>query len=335
MRSSPTPARATAPTFSIATSSPARTAGSSASSAAASSSAGTRRSPSPPPKRRSCIRSASSPASRDRGDDPRHDLAHGGRRGEHRADPRRDRRGGLEADGQPVDHRAMTARIRATRSSIAAARSLWATGLAIRRAVLARISSRIDEPVLAQRRAGRGQVDDALGQPGQRRQLDRALDLDDLGLAAGALEVARGDPRVLRRDAHHAEPPQRLVQPVLARGRRDDHHARAEPQVEQLVDRPLGLLGEHVLPRDPEVGGAGLDVGRDVGRPHGDEPRVLEQQLAVVRPHLGGVDAERVEQVERVAHQRAARAPRAARPPRLTAAPPGARRRARCGAARR
>ena len=63
MRSSPTPARATASTFSIATSSPARTAGSSASSAAASSSAGTRRSPSPPPKRRSCIRSASSPAS--------------------------------------------------------------------------------------------------------------------------------------------------------------------------------------------------------------------------------------------------------------------------------
>src|SRR3954462_6830248 len=44
------------------------------------------------------------------------------------------------------------------------------------------------EPVLAQRRPGRGQVDDGLDEPGQRRQLDRALDLDDLRLAPGALE---------------------------------------------------------------------------------------------------------------------------------------------------
>ena len=36
-------------------------------------------------------------------------------------------------------------------------------------------------------------------------------------------------------------------------------------------------------------------------------PDVLEQQLAVVGAHLGGVDAEPVEQVERLAEQRAAR----------------------------
>ena len=71
-----------------------------------------------------------------------------------------------------------------------AALSLWATGLAISRAVDDDDLLADDEAVLAQRRAGRGEVDDRLDQAGQRRELDRALDLDDLGLAAGLLEVA-------------------------------------------------------------------------------------------------------------------------------------------------
>ena len=45
------------------------------------------------------------------------------------------------------------------------------------------------QAVLGQRAAGGGQVDDAVGQAGQRRQLHRALDLDDLRLAAGVGEV--------------------------------------------------------------------------------------------------------------------------------------------------
>ena len=163
------------------------------------------------------------------------------------------------------------------------------------------------EPVLAQRRAGRGEVDDPVHEPGQRRQLDRALDLDDLGLAAGALEVGAGDPRVLRRDPHHAEPPQRLGGAVLARDGGEHHPARPEAEVEQLVDVALGVLGEHVLAGDPEVGGARLDVDRHVGGAHRDQPGVLEQQLAVVGADLGGVDPEPVEQVERLAQQRAAR----------------------------
>ena len=122
------------------------------------------------------------------------------------------------------------------------------------------------EPVLAQRRAGRGEVDDPVHEPGQRRELDRALDLDDLRLAAGALEVGGRDPRVLRRHAHHAEPPQRLGRAVLAVDGREHHPARPEAEVEQLVDVALGVLGEHVLAGDAEVGGARLDVGRHVGR---------------------------------------------------------------------
>src|SRR4051812_7446081 len=58
------------------------------------------------------------------------------------------------------------------------------------------------EPVLAQGRPRCREVDDPVHQPGQRRQLDRALDLDDLHLAPRALEVVVGDPRVLGGDPH-------------------------------------------------------------------------------------------------------------------------------------
>src|SRR5690242_8212562 len=44
------------------------------------------------------------------------------------------------------------------------------------------------QSVLTQRRAAGREVDDALDQAGQRRQLDRPLDLDDLSLAAGREE---------------------------------------------------------------------------------------------------------------------------------------------------
>ena len=75
-----------------------------------------------------------------------------------------------------------------------------------------------------------------------------------------------------------------------------------------VIAVPRGaLLGEDVLAGDPDVGGPGLDVGRDVARAHGDDPHVLEQELAVVRADLGGVDSQAVEEVERPAHQGAAR----------------------------
>ena len=90
-------------------------------------------------------------------------------------------------------------------------------------------------------------------------------------------------------------------------GRRHDHLAAAEAQVEQLVDLPGRLLEQHVLAGDPDVGRAVLHVGRHVARAHGHDPDVLEQQLSVVRAHLGGVDPEPVQQVERVGEERSAR----------------------------
>ena len=169
-----------------------------------------------------------------------------------------------------------------------------------------------DEPVLPQRGPGRGEVDDPLDEPGQRRQLDRALDLDDLRLTAGVEEVARRDPRVLGRDPDHPEAPERLGRAVLAGDRRQHHRALAVAEVDELVDLALGLLDQDVLAGDPEIGGAGLDVRGDVRRAHRHDPGLLEQQLAVVVAHLVGVEPEPVEQVERVLEQRAARAPRSA-----------------------
>src|SRR4051812_31692791 len=73
-----------------------------------------------------------------------------------------------------------------------------------------------DQPVLAQGRARRREVDDPVDHAGQRRELHGALDLDDLDLAAGALEVVVGDPRVLGGDPHVPESAQRLGRRVLA-----------------------------------------------------------------------------------------------------------------------
>src|SRR5436190_4887527 len=98
------------------------------------------------------------------------------------------------------------------------------------------------ESVLLQRRARRREVDDRLDQAGERSQLDRALDLDDLGLPAGLLEPARGDPGVLRGHSNHAEAPQGLRGRVVARASGQHHPAAAVAEVEELVDVALALL---------------------------------------------------------------------------------------------
>ena len=94
------------------------------------------------------------------------------------------------------------------------------------------------------------------------------------------------------------------------------HHHRAAPEaeVEQLVDvaaalarRVRELLEQHVLAGHAEVGGAGLDVRGHVGRAHRDHADVLEQQLAVVRAQLIGVEPERREQLDGAVEQGAAR----------------------------
>ena len=133
-------------------------------------------------------RSAASPRSRTASTIPRH--VGGDRRPRRRQRPHRAASASRVLGRRPARRRSARHAAAPRPSSIAAALSLCATGLAISRAVDDRDLLAHDEAVLAQRRAGRGEVDDRLDQAGQRRELDRALDLDDLGLAAGALEVA-------------------------------------------------------------------------------------------------------------------------------------------------
>ncbi len=166
--------------------------------------------------------------------------------------------------------------------------SLCATGLAISRAVHAAISSRTT----------------------RLSQLDGALDLDNLGLASGLLEVAGGKTGVLGGDAHHPQPAQCLergVRPGLAG---EHHHAAPVAQVEQLIHVATGLSGvlrglleQHVLAGDAQVGGPCLDVRRYVRRAHRDHADVLEQEPAVVRAQLPDVETELREQLGGVVEQ--------------------------------
>ena len=61
------------------------------------------------------------------------------------------------------------------------------------------------------------------------------------------------------------------LEAVVAATGGEHHPAAAVAEVEQLVDGPVGLLEQHVLAGDADVGGAGLDVGGHVGGAHGDQ----------------------------------------------------------------
>ena len=102
-------------------------------------------------------------------------------------------------------------RTRATRSSIAVRLQLVRDGVRDQPRGRDEQLLELDQAVLAQRRAGVREVDDRVHHPGQRRELDRSLHLDDLGVAAGLGEVGGRGARVLRRDPRAAEPALRLA----------------------------------------------------------------------------------------------------------------------------
>ena len=139
--------------------------------------------------------------------------------------------------------------------------------MAINRAVLRAISSRTTNPFSLRVVPLAGEVDDSLGQPGQRRELDRALDLDDLRLAARSAWKWRVAVRAYfvatasRRGAGGPRRPGRLAGDVAS----TIVHGRSRGR--ELYSSPLVLLGQDVLAGDAEVGGARLDVG--LARPTG------------------------------------------------------------------
>ena len=122
--------------------------------------------------------------------------------------------------------------------------------------------------------------------------------------------MAGGDTGVLGGYAHHAQPAQGLERGVGAGPAGEHHHAAPVAQVEQLIHVATGLAGvwrglleQHVLAGDPQVGGPCLDVRRYVGRPHRDHADVLEQEPAVVGAQLTDVETELREQLDRVVEQ--------------------------------
>ena len=100
--------------------------------------------------------------------------------------------------------------------------------------------------------------------PDQRRDLDRAVELDDLGDDAARLQVAAGDLGELGRVA---QVDLRALVDRAVRGLGDHHAAAPDAEIERLVEIAVLLL-QHVAPGDAEVGGAVLDVGGHVGVAH-------------------------------------------------------------------
>src|SRR5207247_9417111 len=115
------------------------------------------------------------------------------------------------------------------------------------------------------RPAGGGEVDDAVDETYLRRQLDGAVQLDDLHRLAARLEPGGRGPRVLGCDPDQRGP---RLGPVKARGIRYGQHepARAAAQVDQLVVR-AGRLPQDVLADDAEAGRPVVDVGGHGSRP--------------------------------------------------------------------
>src|SRR4029079_4336956 len=103
------------------------------------------------------------------------------------------------------------------------------------------------------------------------RGLDRAVEPDHLDLDPALGEVAPGQIRVLGRDPDPGPLGGIVALPELYR-LPDPQPAHAESEVEGLVD-VRDLLEQDVLPDDPEVGGAMLDVGAHVARPSDEGAR--------------------------------------------------------------
>src|SRR5215207_2515715 len=146
-----------------------------------------------------------------------------------------------------------------------------------------------DQVVLAEGRPGGAEVHDALGEADERGELDGAVELDDLRLAAQSLEVASGGVGKLGRDPHHLgvrDGPEYLLRPLLGGGQ--DHPARAGSEVPELHDvRPLLL--EYVLADYPDVRRPVLDEDRHVRGTAHDELGLLapvEEPASVVPQHL-------------------------------------------------
>ena len=134
------------------------------------------------------------PTRADLGDDRRHVLRQAGGRRCERAEL-----GSARATVEALDSHDRSL-MRVTSASISAAFSLWATGLAISRAVHSQISSWATSPFSSSVLPVAVRSTIPSTRPVSGADLDRSLHLDDLGLAPGVGEVFGGDAWVLGGD---------------------------------------------------------------------------------------------------------------------------------------
>ncbi len=122
------------------------------------------------------------------------------------------------------------------------------------------------KPVGFQRRAGRHEVADEARDLEPRRQLDRALHLDDLGLDSMLVEKSVEQARVGRGDALARKALRPFIGEPLGRG--DSQAALAEAELGEHLEPGLGRAEreflEHVLADDAELADAVADEGRNV-----------------------------------------------------------------------
>jgi hypothetical protein len=161
----------------------------------------------------------------------------------------------------------------------------------------------LDEVVGAQRAAGGHQVDDRVGQPHQRRELHRAVQLDRVDVHALGGEVLARDGHVLGGHAQPRAPAHRggVVEPAPDR---HAHPAAADAQIDRLIEALAAVLEQHVATGHAEVRRAVLDVGGHVGGPDDDQPQARiggrQDQLAGVEHRGIDLDADRLQQRQRV-----------------------------------
>ena len=152
-----------------------------------------------------------------------------------------------------------------------------------------------------QRAAGLDQVDDQAGEAQARRQLHRAVEVDDFGLDPAGGVMLAGDVGVFGGDAD-ARPGGGVVEPggLDRLGHADP--AAADAEVERGVDLGVVELHQHVRAADADMGGAEGDEGGDVERADADdvERRVVGREAeaaAVLVEQVGrGHDAGPVQQ---------------------------------------
>src|SRR5882672_10690166 len=125
----------------------------------------------------------------------------------------------------------------------------------------------------AQRIAAGDQIDDRVGETYERREFHRTVEADQIDVHAFGCEVLARGLHVLGRHAQtralaHGE---RIIE---AFRNRDHHAARCDAQVERLVQPLPAVLEQHVFACDAEFRRTVLDVGRNIGCTHDEQPQV-------------------------------------------------------------